>query len=230
MKYLHLASCNIIPNTYNDTNKNFLRDIMKTIIYLSLFFLLLVTNIKIAEANSCPLLNGETIDGSILVQTLKEKMVPLKQLTSKMPTILVFYRGGWCPFCNRQLAGLRKITKDITKLGYQLIAISPDRVSKFKESITKHKLDYQLLSDSNLDLANSFGLSFKLDAKTLEKYEKFGINVEEASGKKHHSLPMPAVYVLDTKGLIHFSYVNPNYKVRLNEKVLLTALQELKLK
>jgi hypothetical protein len=35
---------------------------------------------------------------------------------------------------------------------------------------------------------------------------------------------------VDTSGLIHFNYVNPNYKVRMNEKILLTALKELKLK
>lgn len=138
--------------------------------------------------------------------------------------------GGWCPYCNRQLAGLRKITKDINKLGYQLIAVSPDRVSKFKESIAKHKLDYELISDSKLKLAKAFGLSFKVDSKTLFIYKSYGIDLEKSSGESHHSLPIPAVYILDKKGLIHFNYVNPNYKVRLNEKILLSALRELKLK
>jgi len=181
-------------------------------------------------AQTAPMMNGQEVNLKTLVTNSDNKIVTLKEITKSKPSVLVFYRGGWCPYCNKQLARLRKITKKISKLGYNLIAVSPDKVSKFSETIKKHKLNYTLISDSNLNLADHMHLSFKLDDKTLAIYKTYGINLEEASGKKHHSLPLPAVYVIDSKGLVHFNYVNPNYKVRLNEKILLHALKELKLK
>ena len=181
-------------------------------------------------SQTAPLMNGQEVDLDTIIKTSDNKEVMLKKVTKNKPSVLVFYRGGWCPYCNKQLARLRKITKDIKKLGYQLIAVSPDKVSKFQETVKKHKLDYTLISDSSLNLANNLNLTFKVDSKTRAIYKTYGINLEEASGKKHHSLPIPAVYVIDSDGLIHFNYVNPNYKVRLNEKILLNALKELKLK
>ena len=185
------------------------------------------TDMKIQNA---PLMNGQEINLDTMITNVENKTVKLSTITEGKPAVLVFYRGGWCPYCNKQLSRLRKITKQISKLGYKLIAVSPDQVSKFQETVKKNKLDYTLISDSDLNLANHVNLSFKVDDKTIEKYKGYGINLELASGKKHHSLPIPAIYVTDSKGLIHFNYVNPNYKVRMNEKILLNALKELKLK
>lgn len=181
-------------------------------------------------SQTAPLMNGQSPDLDTVVTTVEGKDVKIQKFIEKKPTVLLFYRGGWCPHCNKQLSRIRKITKDINKLGYQIIAVSPDRVSKIAESAKKYAKNYTVISDSSLNLASEFRLSFKVDKATLVKYKTFGINLEEASGKKHHSLPIPAVYVMDTKGLIHFNYVNPNYRVRVNEKILLNALKELKLK
>lgn len=174
------------------------------------------------------LLNGETIPNTKL-QTIEGKTEDFYNILKEGPSVVVFYRGGWCPYCNRQLQGLRKITKRINKKGYQLLAISPDKPENLKKTLTKEKLKYKLYSDSELNLAKALGISFKLDDKTYQEYLEYGINLEEASGKKHHSLPMPAVYIVDKKGMIHFSYINPNYAVRLNEKVLMSAIRHIKL-
>lgn len=202
---------------------------MKYLLTLSLILFNSCASVNQMANQTSPLMNGQTPELRTEVTNIKNEKIKLKTIIKRRPTVLVFYRGGWCPYCNKQLARLRKITKDINKLGYQLIAVSPDHVSKFKESISKHKLDYEVISDSKLNLAKAFGLSFKVDNKTLFFYKSVGIDLEKASGETHHSLPIPAVYVLDTNGLIHFNYLNPNYKVRLNEKILLNALKELNL-
>lgn len=203
---------------------------MKLLLTLSFILLSSCASVDEMARQASPLMNGQTPDLKVEVQNIQSESIKLKNILKTKPTVLVFYRGGWCPYCNKQLSRLRKITKDINKLGYQIIAVSPDKVSKFSETVAKHKLDYKLVSDSKLDLAKAFGLSFKVDDKTLMIYKGYGIDLEKASGETHHSLPIPAVYVLDTKGLIHFNYVNPNYKVRLNEKILLNTLKELNLR
>jgi peroxiredoxin len=187
------------------------------------------SNAKMAS-QTAPMMNGQEADLTKTVTTIDGKALAIKEVIGDKPSVLVFYRGGWCPYCNKQLARLRKITKQINNLGYKLIAVSPDKVSKFQETVKKEKLDYTVVSDSDLIIAKEFGLTFKVDAKTRALYKTYGIDLEAASGKTHYSLPIPAIYVLDSRGLVHFNYVNPNYKVRMNEKILLNALTELKLK
>lgn len=108
-------------------------------------------------------------------------------------------------------------------MGYQLIAISPDLPEKLSQSLQKHKLTYTLLSDSTSIAVRSFGLAFQVDEKTMETYKGFGIDLEDASGEKNHWLPVPAVFIVKTNGIIQFEYVNPNYKIRLDPDILLAA-------
>ena len=84
-------------------------------------------------------------------------------------------------------------------------------------------MGFRLLSDSAMAVARSFGVAHTLDDQTLAEFKKYNIDVENASGLKHHMLPVPAVFLIATNGLIQFEYVNPDYKVRLNPELLLTA-------
>lgn len=141
------------------------------------------------------------------------------------PAILVFYRGGWCPYCNLQLSELRLIADDAEALGFPIIAISPDRPEALAETLGKTQLDYALLSDSAGDALKAFGIGFVVDAATLEKYQGYGIDLEVASGKTHHALPVPSVFIVDEEGLLQFSYVHPDYRIRVPGKVVLAAAQ-----
>ena len=66
-----------------------------------------------------PLLNGMTVP-AISVLDQAGKTVDLTATIKQKPTVLVFYRGGWCPYCNTQLAGLQQVEDEFAKLGYQI--------------------------------------------------------------------------------------------------------------
>lgn len=174
----------------------------------------------------CPIKIGEKIP-SVNVRNLDGENVNLNELTSGKKSVLIFYRGGWCPFCNMQLSSLNNIEKQILELGYQLIAISIDKPEKLKESLDKNQLNYTLLSDSRAEASIEFGLAFKVANDYNKMLLSHNMNLEEASGEKHHILPVPAVFIVDENSIIQFEYVNPNYKVRLNEQILLKAAEEL---
>ncbi len=126
-----------------------------------------------------------------------------------------------------QLGQLRLIESQLVELGYQLVAISPDRVEKLQESLEKNKLNYLLLSDSSASAATGFGIAFQVDSQTLELYKKYNIDLEKVSGEKHHILPVPSVFIVDTAGKIKFQYVNPDYKNRLSSDVVLAAAKSI---
>lgn len=150
----------------------------------------------------------------------------LSKLLNGKATVLVFYRGGWCPYCNLQLSALRKIKPMLAEKEFQLIAISPDSTEELTKSLDKHTLDYTLASDSSSALMQAFGIGFRVDDATVEKYRGFGIDLETASGgKKHHALPVPSVFVIDAAGIIQFAYSNPDYRTRLPERLLRAAVE-----
>lgn len=162
----------------------------------------------------------------VTLQTESGRPVQLKSLINK-PTVLVFYRGGWCPYCNTQLAGLREIEPKLTTLGYQILAVtpdSPDAIAQSRKDTKGGALPYTLLSDSQFVAAKAFGIAYYLDAKTSDAYlnqYKLNLNKEERTGKV--VLPVPAVYLVGADGLLQYSFVHINYKVRLQNELLLHA-------
>lgn len=162
----------------------------------------------------------------VKVRTLDGSEAALHALLSGRPTVLVFYRGGWCPYCNVHLGKLKEAEPELLAMGYQILAISPDRPEKLRESVAKQNLPYALLSDSKMEAAKAFGLAFTLDESTLKKYKGYGIDLEAASGEFHNALPVPAVFLIDTERTISFAYANPKYSVRLDNGALLAAAKK----
>lgn len=118
---------------------------------------------------------------------------------------------------------LIRIEPQLIEMGYQILAVSADKPAYLAQSKQKHQMGYTLLSDHSMQGAIALGIAWQVDARTLETYKGYGIDLEEASGEKHHLLPVPAAYVVGTDGKIRFTYVNPDHKVRVPAQVLLEA-------
>jgi peroxiredoxin len=168
-----------------------------------------------------PLLIGEKIPAAKLRDTDAKEVVLTDLITDKQ-TVLIFYRGGWCPYCNLHLKDLQSIESDVIKAGYQIIAISPDTPKKLKESMDKSGLRYKLVNDSQTDAIRQFGIAYKAP-------EQYGNVLSSASDNQNPDvLPVPSVFVLNRQGEIIFEYINPDFKKRVPSDLLLSALKALK--
>lgn len=139
------------------------------------------------------------------------------------PTLLIFYRGGWCPYCNQHLAELRHAVPRLKDAGYEVLFLSADRPEVLRSSLDEPEIPYRLLSDAAMRVARAFGVAFRVDDVTAERYREMGIDLEEASGYDHQQLPVPSVFLVDADGFIRFHHVNPDYKERLSASDLLRA-------
>ena len=178
-----------------------------------------------------PLLNGQMIP-DVEVTTIDGGKASLPKFLDGQKTVLFFYRGGWCPFCNTQMGQLKAIEGQLKAMGFQLVGVSTDGPADLKKSIEKMDLGYQLVSDFDSKLSKAFGIAFFTSEKTTKRYLA-GLNLanplqKNAAGQERLVLPAPAVYVIDSKGLVQFNYVNPNFRVRLDEQVLLAAAKAVK--
>ncbi len=198
---------------------------MKTMLYFILLTIGLSVNAqdvlpKLAT-DIAPLLVGEKIP-SIILKTVDDTNVDLAALIGAKKTILVFYRGGWCPYCNLHLSALGEAEKQLLELGYQIIAVSPDAPKNLKITEEKDKVNYLLLSDSKGELAKIMGIAFQAP----EKYE--AILSKGSEGINTNVLPVPSLFIVNLESTIEFEFITPDYKHRITNDLLVAAAKALK--
>lgn len=174
----------------------------------------------------CPIKVGENTPAG-LVYDDQNNAYELNQLMGEKPSVLVFYRGAWCGYCTQHLAELNDLKSDIDSMGFQIFGITVDRPEKLEESYTKSSDEIDVFSDASLSLINAFGLAWTLEDDQYTKYiNDYNLDLELWSGKEHHSLPVPAIFVIKDQTIV-FQYVNPNYKHRLKPETLMAVLSTL---
>jgi peroxiredoxin len=174
-----------------------------------------------------PILNGATVPKAT-VKTADGSPVSLQAMLMQKPSVVVFYRGGWCPYCSRQLAELKDIEQDLVAEGYQIIAISPESVEKLQSQKLETEFAATLISDDKLEAIKAFGIGFYVPNDTRKLY-KDRMNVELTADTEDRAvLPAPAIFITNTEGQVVFSYVNPNFRVRPSAALVLSAAKLVK--
>ena len=112
-------------------------------------------------------------------------------------------------------------------MGIQIVAVSPDRPDLLQQSVKEQELTYRLLSDSDMSASKKFGLAFKVDTTTVNRYKRNGLDLADRSGYDHYLLPVPAAFLIDTQGVIRYRYFNPDYTVRIENDEILSAVEEM---
>jgi peroxiredoxin len=156
------------------------------------------------------------------------KPVSSRELLVRGPLVLSFYRGVWCPYCNLELQALQATLSDITARGASLVAISPQTAANSRKSQRDNKLAFPILSDVRSEVANAFGIRFKLPDYLAEFYKERGNNLPMINDDPSWVLPMPARYVISTDGIIAYSEINPDYTQRPDPSELLPLLDRLR--
>jgi peroxiredoxin len=182
---------------------------------------------KIAEEmnNIHPVLIGQLVPDAV-VAGLDGKQYQLKQIVTEKPTVLVVFRGGWCPFCNLQLEQLSQIQGALAKSGWQIVGLSADPAAKLAKATKDEKLAYRLFSDEAAKATSALGLAYKAGVDAFGDQTKLDAWLADRDPKlkgQRAALPVPAVYLIHRSGLIVYQYVNIDYSVRLSGEVLLTA-------
>ena len=206
---------------------------VSTIISVAALLLVLQSSI-IAQSGSIaksptetkPLKVGDQVP-KLNVLNPKGEEVDLASLHEKQPVVLVFFRGGWCPICSRHTQQLMNAYPDIKELGADLVGISPDSPASSQANVDKDTIPFPILSDADVAAAKAFGLAFTVDDPTIERYKGYGIDLEKASGRDHHALPIPAVFVINTDGKIVFAHSDADYRNRLDVKTIIKELEKL---
>ncbi len=155
------------------------------------------------------------------------KKVKLSTLLKNGNVVLTWYRGGWCPYCNRALQGWQDALPEIKAQGATFVALTPELPDYSLSTKEKHQLTFEILTDLNNEVANRYGLVFTLDENTAVRYEK-GFGLSAYNGNHLNQLPMPATYIINQKGVIVYAFVNADYTQRANTEEVIKKLKEIK--
>ena len=154
----------------------------------------------------------------------KGREVSLQKLLKKGKVVLVFYRGYWCPFCNKQLAQLQDSLQLILQKGASVVAITPETDENIEKTVKKANASFPIVHDAQGNIMTSYKTGFTVDAETVKKYKGNGIDFSMVNGENGNTLPVPSVYVIDKQGIVMFAHVDPNFRKRVTVAEILKNL------
>ena len=154
--------------------------------------------------------------------------VTLGELVKDGPAVIVFYRGGWCPYCNLALRTYQaELLPQLGRYGARLVAISPQSPDKSLATAEKAELSFTVLSDPGADLARTVGIAFQPADEVLAAQRKLGLDLGHFNDSTSPELPMPTVLIVDSERTVRFADTHADYTARTEVPAIIAALDGL---
>lgn len=150
--------------------------------------------------------------------------VRLKDQLKKGKVVLVFYRGYWCPYCNRELSRLQDSLALITEKGATVIAVSPEKTENIASTVEKTKASYPVLFDEGMKIMKGYDVEYEVEETVLARYRSSGIDIEKNNGVNGRFLPVPAIYIIDKEATVTYRFFDADYRKRPSVKEILANL------
>ena len=153
------------------------------------------------------------------------KQVELKKLLEKGPMILFFYRGNWCPICNRYLSNYQDSLKVLTDQGFQVVAITPESIENVENTVKMHSLSFTVIYDCQEKIMKDYDLMFNVTKAYQDKVlSSHSVDIAKYNGRDVAHLPVPATYIINKDGFIIAVQFDPDYTNRASVKWMLKNL------
>ena len=142
----------------------------------------------------------------LVLHNQHDRLVSLADRLRLGPVVLLFVRGGWCPFCSATLRSYQDAVGRLQEAGGDLLAISPEPVANNAVTAERDLLSFPLLSDSDHAAMRAFGIAYTLPEALRPVYRRLGhdLGLRDPGGWE---LPMPATFVIGPDGQVLLSYV-----------------------
>jgi peroxiredoxin len=160
------------------------------------------------------------------------KPVDSTDLLALGPLVINFFRGRWCPYCVTELETWRNLYPELRQRGALLVAISPQTTRQNNFTIEQYHLPFPLLADPGAEVAEKFGLAYKVPEPHRRYFQSILVNIPfNNAGLSYHNateaswrLPLPAVFVVNQDNIITFSEAHADFRVRPEPTEVLASL------
>jgi peroxiredoxin len=154
------------------------------------------------------------------------KEVSLTELRKNGPVVVLFYRGNWCPYCNKQLQELQDSLQFLSAKGASVVAITPEAVEGVEKTVAKTGAAFPIIYDKSITISKAYNVSYQVDTATINMYKtKWDVDFLKINQQQEKAyLPVPAVYIIDKNGVITYRFFETDITKRPSVKELLANL------
>ena len=162
--------------------------------------------------------DGELLDVAGQPATLAETL-------AGKPAVIVFYRGGWCPYCNITLRTYQaQLVPALAERGISVIAISPQTPDGSLSTKEAKELTFTVLSDPGNQIARQLGILTAPSDGARAAQLQLGLDLTQVNADGTTGLPMPTVVIADADGVIRWIDVHRDYTTRTEPEQVLRAI------
>jgi peroxiredoxin len=154
---------------------------------------------------------GKTLDLKALLKTYKA-------------VVLFFYRGQWCPYCNKQMSHLQDSLQLLTDKGAYVVGVTPETNENIGKTVEKTKASFSLVHDEDYKIMKAYKVNYVVEDAMLTRLKGYGIDLEKNNGNTDHVLPVPATYIIGKNGKLLFAHFDKDYTKRASVKSMLEVL------
>jgi len=143
-------------------------------------------------------------------------------------SVLVFYRGAWCPYCNIALSAYQaQLLPQLAERGIPLVAISPQKPDGSLTTQQKHRLAFAVVSDPGNTIAGRLGILTRPSPEARAAQLHLGLDLTDVNADGTVTLPMPVTVILDADRTVQWIDVHPDYSTRTEPRQIIDALNHL---
>ncbi len=143
------------------------------------------------------------------------KKLDLQDLLKKHKSVvLFFYRGQWCPYCNKHIQQLQDSLQLLTAKGAYVIGVTPETSENINKTIEKTHASFSIIQDKGYKIMKAYDVNYVMDADMVGKYKSHGVDLEQNNGNTDHVLPVPATYIINKAGKITYVQFDKDYRKR----------------
>lgn len=131
------------------------------------------------------------------LESTRGDTVRLSETLDAGPSVVVFFRGNWCSYCQEQLRTYSLLGYDLWRhLDVDVLPVTVDSVPDLVEMRDRFDLRFPLLSDPDLEVTHQY--------------------TDTEDNAKHGEIPVPATYFVDTDGVVRYAEIGRDPSDRVN--------------
>lgn len=181
------------------------------------------------DGNSVPVRPGPALGQRLPTVNIKDRDgrdTTLQNLYRLGPIVVVFYRGGWCPYCTGHLTEWQDRFQQLDAMGVRLVAITPEKPDLAAQAAAAGEFGFGVYSDFDFQAADAFRLRFSMDEATRERYRGYGVDLAQTNAKGAWDLPAPGTFIVDVNGVVRAAWADWDYTKRADPDEVIAAARE----
>ena len=150
------------------------------------------------------------------------KNIMLKNELKNGPVVIIFYRGEWCPVCNRYLSNFQDSLSYVEATGATVLAITPEVPASANKMIEKTGATFTVIPDPTEKIMTDYKVIFQVTEAYQQKIRNaLEADIASNNAKKDAKLPVPATFIINKEGIIVYRQFNLDYHIRASVKEIL---------